>query len=55
MIAKTRPDRLGGGLTYWLNRNLSVNAGYDYSERDSNQAGEDFKVNQVSVGVTLRL
>ena len=46
---------LGGGVTVWLNRNLSVNAGYDYSERDSNQAGEDFTVNQVSIGLTLRL
>jgi hypothetical protein len=46
---------VGGGVTVWLNRNLSVNAGYDYSERDSNQAGEDFTVNQVSIGLTLRL
>ena len=46
---------LGAGLTYWLNRNLSLNAGYDFSERDSNQAGEDFTVNQFSVGLTLRL
>ena len=46
---------LGGGLTYWLNRNLSLNAGYDYSERDSNEAGEDFKVNAFSVGLRLRL
>ncbi|MEZ5935981.1 MAG: outer membrane beta-barrel protein [Alphaproteobacteria bacterium] len=46
---------LGGGVTYWVNRNLSLNAGYDYSERDSNQVGEDFKVNEVSVGLTLRL
>ena len=46
---------LGGGLTYWLNRNLSLNAGYDFSERDSNQAGEDYTVNEFSVGLTLRL
>lgn len=46
---------LGAGATYWINRNLSVNAGYDYSERDSNEAGEDFTVNQFSIGLTLRL
>ncbi len=46
---------LGAGLTYWINRNLSFNAGYDYSERDSNEAGEDFKVNEFSIGLTARL
>lgn len=45
----------GGGLTYWLNRNVSLNAGYTYSERDSNDVDQEFKVNEVSVGVTLRL
>ena len=46
---------LGAGFTYWLNRNLSFNAGYDFSERDSNQAGEDFTVNEFSIGLTARL
>ena len=46
---------LGGGLTYWLNRNLSFNAGYDFQERDSNEAGEDYTVNEFSLGLTLRL
>lgn len=46
---------LGGGITYWLNRNLSLNAGYDYSERDSNQAGEDYRANTFSIGLTARL
>ena len=46
---------LGAGVTYWINRNLSLNAGYDFSERDSNEAGEDYTVNQVSIGLTLRL
>jgi hypothetical protein len=46
---------VGGGVTVWLNRNLSLNAGYDYSERDSNEAGQDFTVNQFSIGLTLRL
>lgn len=47
--------RLGAGATYWLNRNVSLNANYDYSERESNQAGEDFKANEISIGLTLRL
>ncbi len=46
---------LGVGLTYWINRNLSFNAGYDYSGRDSNQAGEDYTVNEFSIGLTARL
>ncbi|MDH3659442.1 MAG: outer membrane beta-barrel protein [Alphaproteobacteria bacterium] len=46
---------LGGGLTFWLNRNLSFNAGYDFSERDSNQAGQDYTVNEFSIGLTARL
>ncbi len=47
--------KLGAGATYWVNRNISVNAGYDYSNRNSNQAGEDFEANQISIGLTLRL
>lgn len=46
---------LGAGITYWLNRNLSFNAGYDFQERDSNQAGEDYTVNEFSIGLTARL
>lgn len=46
---------LGVGATYWLNRNASLNAGYDFSTRNSNQDGEDFKTNEVSIGLTLRL
>lgn len=46
---------LGAGLTYWINRNLSFNAGYDYSGRNSNQAGEDYQVNEFSIGLTARL
>ncbi len=46
---------LGAGLTYWINRNLSFNAGYDYSGRDSNQDGEDYTVNEFSIGLTARL
>ncbi len=47
--------RFGAQATYWLNRNASLNAGYDYSERESNEGGEDFKANEISIGLTLRL
>ncbi len=47
--------RFGAQATYWLNRNASLNAGYDYSERESNQDGEDFEANEISIGLTLRL
>ncbi len=46
--------RLGAEATYWINRNASVNAGYDFSQRDSNEDGEDFVANEVSIGLTLR-
>lgn len=46
---------LGAGATYWLNRNLSFNAGYNFAERDSNEAGEDYTVNVFSIGLTARL
>ena len=46
---------LGAGFTYWINRNLSLNSTYQYSDRDSNQAGEDFTVNEFLIGFTARL
>lgn len=46
---------LGGGLTYWLNRNLSLNGGYNWQKRDSNEIGEDYEVNTVLIGLTARL
>ncbi len=46
---------VGAGLTYWLNRNISLTAGYDHAERSSNEVGQDYKVNEVLVGLTLRL
>jgi hypothetical protein len=46
---------LGVGTTYWLNRNIAFNAGYQFSDRSSNVDGEEFTVNEVSVGIALRL
>ncbi len=47
--------RLGAGATYWINRNVTINADYEYSERESNQADTDFEANEISIGLTLRL
>ncbi|MGI9492084.1 MAG: outer membrane beta-barrel protein [Geminicoccaceae bacterium] len=47
--------RLGVGATYWVNRNASLNAGYEFSDRDSNQIGQDYTANEISIGLTLRL
>lgn len=41
------------GAQYLINRNMAVEAGYRYEERDSNVAGRDYDRNQI--GVTLRL
>jgi hypothetical protein len=46
---------LGAGLTYLLNRNLSLEGGYRFSDRSSNAAGEDFTENRFTVGFTARL
>ena len=46
--------RLGVGATYWVNRNASLNAAYQYATRDSSDAGEDYVANEVSIGLTLR-
>lgn len=45
----------GVGVEYLLNRNVALNAGYDFSKRDSNVAGESFEANIVQIGLTLRL
>ncbi|MEQ9142857.1 MAG: outer membrane beta-barrel protein [Parvibaculaceae bacterium] len=48
-------DIVGFGLNaqYLINRNMAVDAGYRYEERDSNVVGRDYDRNQI--GVTLRL
>ena len=42
-------------MTYFLNRNFSVNAGYTYQQRWSDDSNEEFDRNLVMVGVTARL
>jgi hypothetical protein len=46
---------VGGGVTYFLNRYFSVNAGYDYQQRWSDFPDDEFSRNLVMVGVTGQL
>ncbi len=46
---------VGGSVTYFLNRNFSVNAGYTYEQRWSDDNNEEFDRNLILVGVTARL
>ncbi len=47
--------RLGAGVSYLLNRNLSVDAGYQFSTRNSDDDNAEFDRNVFRVGVTARL
>lgn len=47
--------RLGAGASYLLNRNLSVDAGYRFTDRDSNVDGRDYRRHVVLLGITGRL
>jgi hypothetical protein len=46
------PD-LGFGAKYFLNRNLSVDFKYDYSERATNLVGARFQDHQVMIGLNI--
>lgn len=46
---------LGGGASYLLNRYLSLDAGYTFSNRWSDESSEEFTRNLVRIGVTGRL
>jgi hypothetical protein len=45
----------GGGVSYLINRNLSIDAGYNYTTRWSDDEDEEFDRNLVRIGVTGRL
>ena len=45
----------GGGVTYLINRNLSVDATYRFTTRDSDDGEAEFDRNLVLVGITARL
>jgi hypothetical protein len=46
---------VGGGVTYLLNRNFSVDAGYTYQQRFSDVSTDEFTRNLFLVGITARL
>ena len=46
---------VGGGASYLLNRYLSLDAGYTFTKRWSDESSEEFDRNLVRVGVTGRL
>ena len=46
---------VGGGASYLLNRNFSIDAGYTFSKRWSDDETEEFDRNLVRIGVTARL
>jgi hypothetical protein len=45
---------LGAGLLYDVQDWLSISADYSYNERDSNEAGNNFKENRAILGVAFR-
>jgi len=47
------PD-LGLGVRYLLNRHLSLNASYDYTDRTTDATGSDFRDNLILVGINLQ-
>ena len=46
---------LGAGVSYLLNRNLSLDANYRFTKRDSDDSDEEFDRNIVLLGFTARL
>jgi hypothetical protein len=46
---------VGGGVSYLLNRNLSLDATYDFSTRRSDEQEEEYSRNIFLLGVTARL
>ena len=45
----------GGGVSYLINRNFSVNAGYSFTTRSSDEDDEEFDRNLIRIGVAARL
>jgi hypothetical protein len=47
--------RAGLGLDYLINRNFSLGLGYDYTDKNSDVAGEDYKRNEIGLTLTGKL
>jgi hypothetical protein len=45
----------GLGVTYFMNKHVSVTGSYDYLERESNVPGQNFTDNRVMLGVNLHM
>ncbi len=55
-IARTDDTfRLGGGVRYFLNRRFSLNGGYTYSTRQSDESDREYDRHQVLIGITAQL
>ena len=46
---------VGAGVSYLLNRNFSIDGGYTFTKRWSDDETEEFKRNRIRIGVTARL
>lgn len=47
--------RAGGGVRYLLNRRFSIDGGYTYSTRDSDDSDREYDRHQVRIGLTAHL
>lgn len=57
-VGSTRRDQspdVGVAIKYLMNRNMSVDLGYNYSERATNVTGSNFHNSQVTLGLNLHL
>lgn len=55
-IARTDDTyRVGGGVRYLLNRRFSIDGGYTYSTRNSDESDREYDRHQVRLGVTAHL
>jgi uncharacterized protein (PEP-CTERM system associated) len=45
----------GGGVTYLINRHLSLEATYDYNDRSSDAPNAEYSRNLFRIGVTAKL
>lgn len=55
-IARTDDTyRVGGGVRYLLNRRFSIDGGYTYSTRNSDESDREYDRHQVRIGLTAQL
>lgn len=55
-IARTdNTYRVGGGVRYYLNRRFSIDGGYTFTTRDSDETDNDYDRHQIMLGLTAQL